>query len=648
MIDVTDITTLDPALVKEREAVLIQMLTEAFPSLDFSQGGILQQLVANPNAVLDVVTRTEIQNLINSMSLQTIAANPSIADPTIVDAAMSNYMLTRTAATSVQGVVAIVLDVLSSVNIPTTINFTVNGRTFNPVANYIAVTNSALVIDDTTRLIQQRTDGRYWFTINVIENVTGGQLVAQLVQFAVDPQPSSFYQAYAANDFPAGLAAEDNAALIAKVETGITTKAMSDRKSITNLLKTEFPTITDMSIIGYGDFEMTRDRANLFGIGVGSKADVYVRLGALPAVTKVTVMAVPVAAGPYVPALSGTGNVIMGTQSGPVIFEIPIMPTMIPGFYRAEKVTTVDPLSEAVEIPGLYEPLDRGIYRPTGEQFMPFISTAVQARFSKYQGNALIRLTDAMLQEEHYATVSAALAGVDTIPVYYKGVQYTLQVRTTPGSGVDPSTTILGVGNPIDPNNPVVLGSEVGVGGSGYQSWLALTGGGSLGLIGLGWRFYDVYLSGITGLSDLQNYLNDRQHQAPAGDYLVKGATPCFVGANITIGYKAGTQPPDISAMQSAVATAINAVTFDVADLQASAIINYVTGILNGAGYVIMPLTLTGEIDNPDGTITNLNSSNSLVIPNDAVLGVSRRTVAYYAYPEDINITLTSVSSWSV
>ena len=296
MIDVTDITTLDPALVKEREAVLIQMLTEAFPSLDFSQGGILQQLVANPNAVLDVVTRTEIQNLINSMSLQTIAANPSIADPTIVDAAMSNYMLTRTAATSVQGVVAIVLDVLSSVNIPTTINFTVNGRTFNPVANYIAVTNSALVIDDTTRLIQQRTDGRYWFTINVIENVTGGQLVAQLVQFAVDPQPSSFYQAYAANDFPAGLAAEDNAALIAKVETGITTKAMSDRKSITNLLKTEFPTITDMSIIGYGDFEMTRDRANLFGIGVGSKADVYVRLGALPAVTKVTVMAVPVAA----------------------------------------------------------------------------------------------------------------------------------------------------------------------------------------------------------------------------------------------------------------------------------------------------------------------------------------------------------------
>lgn len=607
-IDVTSISSLDSTLVNEREQLLIQMLTEAFPNIDFSRGGILQQLVAHPNAVLDGINRQEIENLRNSMSILTIQENPEIADAAIVDAVLSNYLLTRTAATSAQGVMAVVLSNLTTVTIPATANFVVAGRTFNPKATVLAVTSTGLLVDDNSVLIQGRSDGSYWFTFEVIENVTGGTAaIVQGTTFALDTEPASFVSAYAASDFIPGTTAESNEQFLTKVTNGITTKAMSDRQSVTALIKEQFPQVTDMSIIGYGDFEMSRDRANIFGIGCGSKADIYVRCGAVPVSTKITVMTM--ASGAYVGGYNPWAG--WGTGTGQAIMEINIPPTVFPGFYKVDKVTNVDPsgLEDAITV---YEPVDRGVYRPADELAMPYITTAVQARNSKYQGAATLRIVSPETQDAYYAGVATRLANTDTISVWYNGKLHTLSVQDQ----------LLG----IDLANEPSLG----------------------GLINAGFRLYDVYLSGVESLADIQSFVNTRQRQSPTADYLVKAAIPCIVSVDITIGYRAGSLAPDIAVVQQAVADAVNSVTFDAADLQASFIIDRVSTALAGSGYVIMPITLTGTLYNPDGTTTPLSNSNYLAIPDNTTLGVSRRNTAYYCYPSNVTVHRTAVTSWGV
>jgi len=607
-IDVTSLTTLDPAVVKEREQLLIQMLTEAFPTLDFTQGGILQQLLTHPNTVLDVVNRTEIDNLKNSMSLKTINDNPDIADQDIVDAVLSNYMVSRTAATSASGTIAIVIDSLTTVTIPMTTNFVANGRTFNPVHDYIAVTNAALVVDAYSRLVRVRPDGKYWFSLDVVENVTQGTSLVQGVAFEVDPLPSNFDSAYAAADFQAGLAAEDNAALVAKMAGGVTATVMSDRQAITTLLKSEFPSVSDVSIIGYSDPEMSRDRNNIFGVGHGSKSDVIIRTGALPTLTKFSVLApILTVAQLGTKSIGGVSPnefefVHFGdgaASDSAVILDIPIAPVTAPGFYRIEKLTVMDPSSTALELTDIHEPATRGIYRPTAA-FVPAISLDSQARYSMYQGNTVVRVTDPAPTLTHRSQVLANIAGLTSV------------ILTVQGQSVEVSVAQI---------------TE---------------------LLMAGYRFYDVYVSSLPALTSIQDYLNERQHQAPVADYLVKAAIPCFVSAEVTVGYKTGTQAPDVATVQSAVAEAINSVLFSAADLQASNIIDYVAGILQPAGYLIMPINLTGVLYSTDGTTQVITSQNSLVIPDIPDLGISRRTVAYYAYPEDVIVTLRAVSSWGV
>ena len=603
---VTDLTTLDPTAVTEREQLLIEMLNERFPDLDFSQGGVLEQLLALPDAVLDVLNRTEIENLKNSMSIKTIQENPSLADPTTVDALLSNYFIVRESATSTSGVMAIVIDALITTSVPATTQFTVNGRTFVPDQTYMGVANSALVVDDSTRLITQRPDGNYWFTVNVIESVTGGTTVVQGVPFAVSPEPDNFVQAYAAIDFSAGAAAESNASLIAQAANGLSVKVMADRSSIASLLKDQFPAINDISIIGYGDMEMSRDRANIFGIGHGSKADVYVRTAITPLVQRMTVMA-SLSAVRYNSVYglgTGLGATVydVGSQTASALYEFNVPPTVCPGFYRADRITPWDPTSQTTIYYSFIEPVDRGIYYPAGQDFVPVINTAAEARYSPYQGSASFRMVDAGSQEQHIAYVTSVLATLSGASVsFYK--DGTLVTETQAEILADLAT---------------------------------------------GRRLYDVYLVYAPMLSDIQTYMSSRDRQVPAADYMLKGAIPCIVGGSITVGYKAGTSQPDVPTLQSAIAAAINAVPFTSADLQVSVVVDAVTATLGASGYTLLPATLTGELLLPDGTTQNLTTTSALTIPTLSDLNVSRRIVAYYASPEDINITLQPVSSWSV
>ena len=610
--DVTSLDNLDPVTVATREQYLIQLLTEKYPTLDFTVGGVLQQLIAQPNAVLDVLNRTEIQMLKDSMSLATIQANPAVADDATVDALLSNYMVPRASSTQATGVLAIVISNLITTSLPSTTAFTVNGRTFYPIFDYIGVPSAAMVTGDSTKIITSRSDGTYWFQINVIENVSEGPSVIQGAQFTPNPSPDGFVQAYAAIDFSAGSPPEDNAALVAKMANGVSVKAVADRQSTTALLKEQFPGLIDVSIIGYGDMEMSRDRGNIFGIGCGGKADVYVRTTVFPAILK-QLAAFQVN---YVPVLPQTDPLVEPPISVTPLFEadmpIPVDQDPHRGYYRVEKITPVDLTSQTAARYQFTSVAYGGNFYPPGQEFTPLINNADQARFTIYQPSTVHIFQTYETQQQHVDHFISQYGNGDNVVLLWNGYGPWSTANYTSAFIVER----MGGTTPVWSSSP--------------------------------FRVFDVYTSYIPGLLEIQTFLNQRQQRSPGADYLVKAANPCFVGATVTVGYVAGTQAPDVPTLQSAIALAINNVPFSVSSLQSVVVVQAVADVLGKSGYVLLPMSFSGQLLLPDGTTMNLSGTDELAIPTLPEQHVSRRTTAYFASPENINITLKSVSAWSV
>lgn len=574
----TDLSTLDSAAIKASATLLQQLLSEQYPDRDLVPGSVLNQVLIQPNSVLDVMNRTDISTLQVSSSLQAASDNPDIADPDIVDALMSNYMISRTPAANAQGQLIIVLSNSVSFVLSAATTFTANGRTFNPTSDYSIYTNSSLATRTTDKVLTLRGDGNYWFSITVVENVAGGPTVSQGVAFVALPEPPGYVESYAADNFQSGVVAESNADLLAKLDEGIAASAMADRVSIAALVKTQFPSITDTSIIGYGDSEMTRDSYNIFGMSHGGKYDIYARTAATPLTFKYTV-------------------VVM--QQSPVTSEFLIQPTLLPGFYRVQKITRVN---DNGAVGYAYSEMGaRGVYIPTGEA-TPVINRSSEAAFTKYQGVARVRIDDADTAKT-WTTYINSLSDTFSALVY-----------TSPSG-----------------ESEILTGTEIKASAA------------------LGYRFYDVYLQYLPYIEDVQDYLVDRNRQQPGADIpLMKAPVPCFVAVDIIVGYSGNSGAPDTNAIKNAIVSAINTLPYSAPTLQASLVAEAVAAVLGTTGYVILPLTLRGALTLPDSTIVMLSSQTSLDIPNYYDLGVSRRTVSYLTTADDITLTLQAVTSVNV
>jgi len=595
-INTTDLSELDQATVEEREQLLTTLLSELFPELDLGKGGILQQLLMYPNALFDTMNRDEVDAMRRSMSLQEINDDPTLADEDIVDSLMSNYFITRTAATAATGEMAIVISSLATTQVPATTVFTNNDRTFVPNQDYVGLINASLITADNERAIQQRPDGNYWFTITVVEQVDSGSRVDQGAIFTASPEPTGFVEAYAVSDFQAGTVEESNADLVSRLDDGIAAQATADRVSIESMLRTNFASIIDLSIIGFGDEEMRRDRNNIFGISCGGKGDIYVRTAAAPYTTKISVAALPMSV--------RDAEATIPYSSMDVTTQFSISPTVLPAFYRFERAAPMDPASETTINLTLLETGERGIYSPPDAEFEPTINEPSEATFSAYQGSATVNVQDAESQPDHRERILAAVRGLDTVSVYIDGVLTAIPV------------------------------SEGDVTIDTY-----LTNG---------YRFYDLYMSYIPSIVDIQNFVNSRSRRSPAADYLVRAAIPCFVSIDVEVAYPATQTAPTETSVKTAIANAVNAVRFTAPSLPAATIVDAVADLLGNNGYAVLPLTMRGSVLKPDGTTESLESQSELVITDDPSLSVSRRTVAYYLSTDDIFLTLTPVSTINV
>jgi len=154
---------------------------------------------------------------------------------------------------------------------------------------------------------------------------------------------------------------------------------------------------------------------------------------------------------------------------------------------------------------------------------------------------------------------------------------------------------------------------------------------------------YDVYVRWMPYIFEMQQYAGGSNFLPPGCDVLVKAPIPCMVGMDIKIVYKDGHLDPEdsttLAAFKNAAVTAVNSTTFAEPRLHVSKIIDAIHDVLDGDGYVDTPLTMRGVIYAPDGSNIVVSSDESLIIPTNDEMMVSRDTVAFYMLPGDISIT---------
>jgi len=386
-LEVQNLSELDDDDVAQAFAISAQLVQERFPAVDMKRG-VVSDLVVELDGILGAAQGENADRVRQSQSIILIEANSAITDDDLVDNVASNYRITRRAASYAAGEVVIVLNQQLAVSVAKGQVFTVGDRAYTSDDTYAARLTAAQVTSSTDRLLTQVGTNRWAFTINVTASVAGSASLLQKDDALTPALPvSAFVSAYAAADFTGGLDAQTSAEIIALLESGMSTKAYSNRSMIKNMVRNAdtsvysmvtaaFDDILAMSIIGFGDVEMTRDQHWLFPVSGGGRSDMYLRSQRQPASTKLT----------------KTATLVSITVDGG-IWQAAIVRDDAPGFYD---ITNIRPAGSAADGTNYAVTSDtRGVdlTEADGVPYIPDVETALEAVYSRYQ-TAVIQFLD--------------------------------------------------------------------------------------------------------------------------------------------------------------------------------------------------------------------------------------------------------------
>lgn len=372
MLSIDNLSSTD---VMQAEQLLVQMLQNEYPSMDLGRGRVLRELLIRPAAIFYTLNEFNMDELRRSMSLYNISRDPTLANDDIVDGVLSNLLLTRDTGAAASGQVRVV--VTSNVSTPVDAGaiFTANGLNFRVTRAFVGVTSSNNVINTGSRLITPRTDGNYEFLVDVEASVTGtSSNISEGTRFTTTSTIPRLIDLVAAADFAGGRATEDNAALAMRAVSGLSPHTLSGRNHIEALLKDNF-TFESISIIGFGDAEMTRDKHNLFNISQGGKVDLWIRTAPTPLRTLINITATMLDAAAKKLTISINKSVLSGVYDILGVYAAGVKPFQTS---EQDEPTLLDSL-EITSKTWAYN------VSQTGNEFVPDIETIEEAAFSCYR-----------------------------------------------------------------------------------------------------------------------------------------------------------------------------------------------------------------------------------------------------------------------
>ncbi len=374
-LEVTDLSRLSERDVQQSFAILAQLLQEAFPNID-TRRGVLGDLVLQADAILDGSRKASWDRLRRSLSLKTIAEDPTLADDDIVDRVLANWGVSRGEATPARGEVTIVLSRPTAITIGSGEVFVANGRRYLTETAFTARTAAVNVVTAQDRLLTQVDDDRWAFTVNVVAEQTGTlALVRKDTGFVPAVAPPAFVRAYAASDFVGATDSLTTDEMLEQQQLGIAARAYSNRTTTEAMIRSqpEFAGVEAVSIIGAGDAEMLRDAHSMFPISFGGRTDLYVRTRKEPLTVTTTMTAT-----------------LVNTVAAGGVWQLNIDADTLPGFYEVAHVQQIT--GEAAANRYSITSDTRGINLHV-QAYAPDIVHASEAVFSAYQ-TATVRFID--------------------------------------------------------------------------------------------------------------------------------------------------------------------------------------------------------------------------------------------------------------
>lgn len=389
---------LDQALVDQYRKLFIAILQEYNPQLDLQKKGPLHELVLHARAVLSAAQEARLQTVFKSGSLLEIAKDPSLADADTVDRVLSNFRLTRRPGASAAGQVTIVLSSQTPVVIPQGTVFTLKGLTFVATATFAARTSGQNLLSPNDRLLVPVPSG-YAFAVDVraVQPGAAGNVTYGTAAIVAQPPPR-FVKAYAAADFAGGADPETTTQLLNRLTASLAAQGWSSRSGVEALLRASpaLAGLKALSVIGFGDPEMRRDRHSLWPGSLGGRCDLYLRTDDLKTVV-LTKQATLVA-----------------KQGALGTWQMGIARDDAPGYYEVKSVLPAgsDPASGTLTV----TQETRGLDLSGG--VAPDVATALEAAYSRYQ-TAVLQFAD-------------TLTDATALPLNTTQQSYTLALKTMP------------------------------------------------------------------------------------------------------------------------------------------------------------------------------------------------------------------------
>lgn len=397
-----DLTSLPLADVAAARALLVQRLQEKSPVADFRRG-VLHDLLINLESVIHAAQEIYADKFRKAGSIQAIEADPTLADPSLVDSVLSNFLITRKTGTKVRGEVTVVM--LSSRASVVAINsvFTVYSTRYLATNTFSAKLSASSLINDTDKLVFPIGDGSYGFNITVEAELEGkGYELKQNDKLKMVNPVGGIVAAFATSDFSNGTDVETNLELVSRLREGIASKNFSNKHSLSTLIKSNFSTVKDVGSFGFGAPEQIRYHG-VFPVAQGGRVDAYVRHNGLPSKT----------------IIEAEASLVEQRLTGGV-WQVSFDRETVPGFYEAVRIVRLRNVSNqsiqyGYEVINTIKDFD---ISDDDTGFSPEIEIAVEAAFTRYQTVTLQFLdtdTSASLDLGSKAIYSFTLRGQKSI-----------------------------------------------------------------------------------------------------------------------------------------------------------------------------------------------------------------------------------------
>jgi hypothetical protein len=411
---------LDATLVTSAINEVVQRIQEDNPTLDVSRG-VFYELLIYYHSLLATRQDTLINDYRRARSLLALEQDPDLADTDLVNDVLSNFRLDRKAGTLARGTIAIILSDDITVTFGRGSIFEARGLQYTTTEVYTAKAQAAQINTTTDRLITATADGRFMFTLEVEAVAEGANYNLDKGTLIVPSSPPPTYvTSYATIDFTSGIAAETNTEVLKRLQEGIAAKTLSNRVNMAAFLRgvEAYSRVVGMSIIGYGDAEMLRDKHSIFPVAYGGRVDWYVRSENLPTTVQLT----------------RTATRLAEDNNTAPVWQIALDRDAAPGFYEVRAVRPKGTSSISGTLPILS---DTRSYDLTTTDFVPDIISAEEAAYSRYQ-TAILKFRDTTQSISAYSFGATLEYDVDvTYMPLIADIQTTVSSRDVRHYGAD-------------------------------------------------------------------------------------------------------------------------------------------------------------------------------------------------------------------